>query len=1706
MATSDEERLVFQLPLAMKQTTKRGHAGHEFSLVGMTGDSSDYSPPELSLPHSKDTGTSKSLSSRLFGVFRPIACCLRPRYSLRTQLLLAFGTVSILSIGFVMVAGIITTMRSTHLVKLGSIETSQSHFGVRASEGLLGELFHQKTKSLDDTTRIMTEATKDRFRGYPDAPGYTDDNITPFFDRVSQQYRYPIASIPLPVMVNSTTPTDGNVSNTTVGTGAVFYSALQQEDSSGNLFVGSNGNGNDTTATVSIGDLHARVSQYAPALLKALHEFHQEDVDTLGIHFVNDGIGASVIYTESLSVMDTSNDSSDIDCGWLLQTHPLDSTRIVGDNYMVNRCQSGVTTGNTYNPVSSEWFRKAAMTPQAMDITGMYTSPWTGKSVMTLSRAVYDDLTDNLIGVVSMDVSQDQLTNILSNYGKFIVAYLVLVWWEDGVVFSVATTSDEPRLGQTVDRFEELNMNLDDFNKLKEDTMERYHRTYRDGPGDRLIVEGRPGASYVSGMPFPGPPLEYDPNYQPRFIMIGGIDEDSASFRDSLGTDFLDQRSASVVQRIIMICCIGMVVVGTVVVVMAMLMTLPLHWINKVGDSILKSFGSRQALQEKDLSIPWYCRYAPRNEIRDLVYEFKSMILQFSGNGMAKLFKRQLFEVQNPFTLQEHFQDLYMESVGAEGQTAQRGKPSQQPSWMRSSMILDEAGPNFRRASATSFAGLSTSSRSLSEPHVKDTSVDDRKGIRRSRLFYWLLAAITIPLLATLLSVAIFIGWRIIDAFNEQIDIIKDYFQVLERLTFGNSNNIWSLEVADHFSRVGRDLHLVSRFVGWVYSGALATNGAFTTLKTSADVCKDYTSGSDPCPAVGIQTCDCAWRDPWTDTCTNERPGRSRLSQKVFFEGLNEDVDQFGNRNGTSFPAIATSPQTTSFWTDITTVPGYGNTDGDGGAARPDMNTTFGRLSGLSMLSTIFMPLYNYDSTETIKGSRSRGILIGFEADGMVGGYQGCNNQHSYGASFQSNPDNRAAEWNSDVCPTGKYGFDVRCTRWYADTKSSWENGNNGITITPKDNEGEGVSVSIPMVDRSSGEFRGAIKADMSLGPVNSMIDPRKIYVDKDGAVLVLSTTAIDPRVPDVIAGWKYETIIGNTSAEEVVMGDRDVCDDIFDYSKGCERRNAFHDILRRAKDGRSLQEIFRRTSAVDGRLTTTNMACAPVNLPTMIQSEPSNLTGGSKLVDTTPLAISLIQTDAGLRQVFTGGSGVIAPAARNALIIMLSLVIVVVLIVVVVVAEVTISVTVPVKKLLRTIKDINRFDMMEGEVPEFPEFRGGSAEVRRVQHTVERLFMLIRFATVAFFSGEVKKAHSMLSDALDLFTQLGNGKAMGIANNNLGNTFLTMYRTMKKTGAPEMCGMDITEVIEKGCEHFKRSIDIGEVAIERINQEEGFTVNYLIFMQQLSNRYFNRALFLLTVKDDHRDPYEAEQQGHTDLSTAKDMDREVVDNGDTEGFKGEKDIHFELLLSRIKGLLEVIKMGYEDDWGIEELFGEARKELRAASGDPNHSLFRDIGLSGQTQRLDYALIDYQLFVGSTNEKDNKIKANAAKTTAAKVAIRMLMEDEYLIADAARLALKALIEYLSIEGGETSAAISRRLVLASPVAEDSMKSNSSMSSSSNGNGIATPRMAVSDIKSELFRYRHHIGEALSLQYSKNDVLSREAFLLSNMGDVSFECF
>ena len=585
-------------------------------------------------------------------------------------------------------------------------------------------------------------------------------------------------------------------------------------------------------------------------------------------------------------------------------------------------------------------------------------------------------------------------------------------------------------------------------------------------------------------------------------------------------------------------------------------------------------------------------------------------------------------------------------------------------------------------------------------------------------------------------------------------------------------------------------------------------------------------------------------------------------------------------------------------------------------------------------------------------------------------------------------------------------------------------------------------------MDASGQTLIGQMKKDISIEKILMVLGTNESPFDRGRRSFLMSIRE-DHDGSDTIYAEGFDPRTDRGAIQDTLFPNEGPCDDIFEYSKSCATKSAFQKGLSKMKAGEAGRlEVV--TQAVDRMGDDAyHITYQPVTVTVMKPIDAANFSRGVEPIETTVYTMGFIQPNDSLQQAFLILRGNLDRSAQIALLVLVAIIVVSCILLLYVSAQMTISITVPVTQLLRHVERINK---LEGLDDDFPEIRGGSAEVRQVRRTFERLFLFIRFATSAFFSGEIHRAHTMLTEAHDLFRKLGNDKAVGIANNNLGNTMLTMYRTMKKTGAPTIGNMTKDIVIRKGESYFRQAIDTGEVALERINQEEGFGVNYLVFMQQLSNRYFNRAMFLLSVRDDHPNPEEAERQGMMDLSTAKNMDREVVDNGDTEGFKGEQDIHFELLLSRIKGLLILVRMGYEDEWDLDELFQEAQTELCVALRQPGHTLFRDMEPAGQMQRLEYSWVEYHRLLSD-------------KRQAAKMAIRMLVEDDFIIGEAAMLAIRAILDNLDETKTETA-----------------------------------------QLKAELFRYRHRVGEAIALQQSQNDTLAREAFLLSNTGDVSMEGF
>jgi len=230
----------------------------------------------------------------------------------------------------------------------------------------------------------------------------------------------------------------------------------------------------------------------------------------------------------------------------------------------------------------------------------------------------------------------------------------------------------------------------------------------------------------------------------------------------------------------------------------------------------------------------------------------------------------------------------------------------------------------------------------------------------------------------------------------------------------------------------------------------------------------------------------------------------------------------------------------------------------------------------------------------------------------------------------------------------------------------------------------------------------------------------------------------------------------------------------------------------------------------------------------------------------------------------------------------------------------------------------------------------------------------------------------------------------------------LAMYLQSKAQDSDFVSNITEKEMVILGISYFHTAIQVGEELYDEFKEQQSWTPICLDFMQHLSNRYFNRGIFLLLVKDDHDEPEKLEELGRRDLQIAQDMDDEVVAYGEDIGWGSQErdEKTFNVKLARLRGYNILIRMGYSDDWEIEEMLDEVFDFIRKESKRDASWLFEKISVAGRLQEIETELLKYKVHVGDME-------------TAAKIAIRMLVEDESVFADAFSQAVEILLRFVT---------------------------------------------------------------------------------------------
>ena len=340
-------------------------------------------------------------------------------------------------------------------------------------------------------------------------------------------------------------------------------------------------------------------------------------------------------------------------------------------------------------------------------------------------------------------------------------------------------------------------------------------------------------------------------------------------------------------------------------------------------------------------------------------------------------------------------------------------------------------------------------------------------------------------------------------------------------------------------------------------------------------------------------------------------------------------------------------------------------------------------------------------------------------------------------------------------------------------------------------------------------------------------------------------------------------------------------------------------------------------------------------------------------------------------------------------------------------IAQITVSITKPMITLLRVVERINA----GGIEDELPPLQGGSREVHQVYNSFAKLIKIVRMSNIAFFSGNLERAHEFISDALKLYRKIEDEKAIGIASNNLGNTLYAMLHEAKISGGLDA---DRSTVVEYGAAilHFNCAVDIGQRQFDEATEMDDKSE----FAEQLADRLFNRALFGLLAESCGLAPDGAKASALADLQRVRELDYDVKDFWlDRKLLLEKAGVCYNRLLRRIHGLIDF----YEDRavrelWDPKELIEETDQLLFAAWNEMNAPIFEEHTPVGRLQQLEGAAMRLDLLLGE-------------KVNAARLAMRIFSEDEYILESTFSIAADALLSLMRDVESETWSATTKAL-------------------------------------------------------------------------------
>lgn len=956
--------------------------------------------------------------------------CLRPGYSLRTQLMLSFGTISVITVVAVVVTCIIVAVMAGENVK----DISRDSFESIATEtqGLtsryLAESLTEKLL-LVDVVNLIHEVTQDRFAGYPS----TSEDGVPFYDILSGRSKYPV-DFPPPRLewqfetnINEENYEEHfrgqdyyRTRNASTATASFLVKGVcdpSENDPVGDAYWPNCTDANNDISTGGVweptdtAELIYNKSKDLVPLLKALQE-SKDVIRDMGLYFSNSGAGASLNFPHYPISTQSSYVSSG--CEWMSTPNFYDPSKPIGTPEMIARCspEGEVVSSRIYSPVERSWCVEQALEPDHIHYQPGPDAWDNGFWLLAMGRAVYDRITNEFIACIyigiGLGVVDEELRQARVVDGEIIN---LIDWSEEGQI--IGSSIENRNSSESLSIYDlDLGVTKEDHNRLFNlvDFESEWNPNEVRNKYSNFIMSHE--KYFVSAYPIPPVPESYDETYSPLFMVIVSTPLETVFGIVSDASDIVDERVKDVNIFCITAGAVGLAIALIIISMMADMLTRPLRKMSEIATDIVSNFGDptkEKAIENSaEGNISKEARCTPKTELSDVVNEFNKMVASFSGESMVKSERHKHHEVYNMFSLHRDFSALY--ATRAESYFKYTIEPPVMQVWndedAEDEMPYVHGGTN------------------LLEDHDTFTTCppkprpEKNRKIFSSPLFLWIVALIVTPLLIVNIVITAVALYTVSSEFTNSIEQAEAFFLEVQKKKLVVHSRLRADFVASLTEKTTGDLHVLTRYAGWLLFGGLNPSESYTELITGIEECKGF-EDTLSCPFVEEHTvCACAWNDPLFEETCRAFPEGSRKLQKSFWVCQSEGADQNGNRLTSSYPNTSYSVESTLWWDDQKFVPGWDNSS----TAETGYFNLFERLRTGSSIP-IFEAIFNYPEVK----DTTLATYIAFESDGLLIGYKGCTTStHVAYANFRSTEENGAARLRPELCPLGKFGYDPR--------------------------------------------------------------------------------------------------------------------------------------------------------------------------------------------------------------------------------------------------------------------------------------------------------------------------------------------------------------------------------------------------------------------------------------------------------------------------------------------------------------------------------------------------------------------------------------------------------------------------------------------------------------------------------------------------------